>query len=236
MAVHGIIVAAGSGSRFGGDTPKQLLTLRDRPVLAWSLRAFINAGVESLVVVAAADRISDVETILADHAPTATVVTGGATRSESVRRGIASAVADADDLVLIHDAARPLVTSRLITDVAKALRRSDAATAAIRSADTMVAADSDAMGESIDRTVVRRVQTPQGFRASVILEAHRMADAAGDMDATDDAGLVRRYLGIEVALIAGDEENLKITTEADLTVADALLSRRFGPSEQPQHR
>ena len=100
MAIHGIIVAAGTGSRFGGDTPKQLVELRGMPVVAWSLRAFIKAGIESLTVVAPSEHIEAV-TVAASAVAAPTVVPGGATRSESVRLGLEATGGDADDTVLV---------------------------------------------------------------------------------------------------------------------------------------
>ena len=226
MTVHGIIVAAGSGTRLGGPVPKQLADLGGRPVVAWSLRAFVEAGVGSLIVVANARHHE--ATAAAVHAVTteASVVTGGTTRTASVRSGLRALGAEADDIVLVHDAARPLVSARLVASVIDGARTKGAATAAVPASDTLITARGTLVETTLDRATTHRVQTPQGFRVHLLVAAHERAEAVGDDDATDDAGLVARHLGIDVAIVRGDDMNLKVTTPADLVVAGALLEAR----------
>lgn len=231
MSVHAVIVAAGSSTRTGGDQPKQFADLGGRPVLAWSIAAFADVGVDSIVVVGAAQHLEATARTAQSIAPTALVVEGGSTRAESVRSGLARLTAEEHDIVLIHDAARPLVSERLIKDVVGAAARTGAATPALPATDTLVHASGTMVEAIVDRSSIRRVQTPQGFHHAVIARAHRMAQEAGDEDPTDDAGLVRRHLGLAVSLVPGDEANLKITTAADFVVVRALLAARLD-SEQ----
>jgi 2-C-methyl-D-erythritol 4-phosphate cytidylyltransferase len=226
MTVHGIIVAAGTGSRLGGPIPKQLADLRGLPVLAWSLRAFVGAGVGSLVVVANAHHREATAAAARAVTADAALVTGGATRTGSVRSGLRSLDARGDDIVLVHDAARPLVSAQLVTSVIDSARTSGAATAAVPASDTLVHVSERLIERTLDRSTTHHVQTPQGFTMRLLVEAHERAEAAGDDDATDDAGLVARHLGIGVAIVRGEDTNLKITTPADLVVAGALLDAR----------
>lgn len=226
MAVHGIIVAAGTGTRLGGSVPKQLVDLGGRPVLAWSLLAFRDSGVESLVVVANRDHEEQTEAVVSAAAPNARVVAGGSTRTASVRAGLGAIGSGEHDLVLVHDAARPLVTPRLVRSVIEAAEAVGAATAAVPARDTLVRAAGRLIEATVDRSAIHHVQTPQGFSALLLLRAHEVAVAAGDDDATDDAGLVARHLGVDVAIVEGEDTNLKITTPADLVVARALLEAR----------
>lgn len=226
MAVHGIIVAAGTGTRLGGSTPKQLVDLGGRPILAWSLQTFVDSGVESLVVVANADHAEHTASVVRTVASHARVVAGGTTRAASVRAGLAAIESDEHDIVLVHDAARPLVTAQLVRSVIEATEAMGAATAAVPARDTLIRATGRMIESTVDRSVIHHVQTPQGFSASLLRRAHEVAVAAGDDDATDDAGLLTRHLGVEVAIVAGEDTNLKITTPADVVVARALLEAR----------
>ena len=218
MSVWTIVVAAGSGARFGG--PKQLAMLADRPVLTWAVEAAAGAS-DGVVVVVPADRVDEVSALLnagEDSAPGggAAVVAGGATRSESVRRGLA-AVGDDASIVLVHDGARPLADVELFAAVIDAVR--DGAECAIPVApvtDTIRHVD----GGVVDRETLAAVQTPQAFAAPALRAAH--ASAA---DATDDAGLVEAAGG-KVVHVASTSENLKITTPIDLVVAEAILDAR----------
>ncbi len=226
MTVHGIIVAAGSSTRFGGDVPKQLLEIAGRPVVAWSVEAFVAAGVDSIVVVASADRRHQMTDALGSFESRITLVGGGSTRSESVARGIDAVDGDPDDRVLIHDAARPAVSVTLVQAVIAALGDFEAVTPVVAVTDTLVEADEGRLAAVADRARYARVQTPQGFRLGTIIAAHRLAGEAGDATATDDAGLVHRYLKCDVALVPGETSNVKITTEGDLDIAEFVLRSR----------
>ncbi|MFA5891703.1 MAG: 2-C-methyl-D-erythritol 4-phosphate cytidylyltransferase [Actinomycetota bacterium] len=219
MSVWAILVAAGAGSRLGGDLPKAFRPLRGRPMLAYALRALADAKVDGVVVVipAGCDGAS-----LVEHAPGMTVLAtpGGATRGESVRAGL-TLVPENARAIVVHDAARPLADPELFDRALTALETADAAVCAIPVADTLKKAEDGRVTATVPREGLWRAQTPQAFRAEVLRAAHRKAGDAG-VEATDDAALVEREGGL-VVLVAGDERNIKVTTTADLVMAEALL-------------
>ena len=214
--VWAVVVAGGSGSRFG--RPKQFELLGDRPVVAWAVEA-CRAVAESVVVVLPEDAAG--RTFGADVA-----VTGGRTRSASVRRGLAAVPASAE-VVVVHDAARPFASPSLFVEVVAALDDPSVAGAvcAVPVADTLKRVDgplapgseAPAVVQTVDRDLLVAVQTPQAFRVADLRRAH-----AGAGEATDDAAMVEA-LGLSVRAVPGDPRNLKITTPADLAVAGRLL-------------
>lgn len=204
-----IVVAAGSGTRFGGL--KQLSPLAGSTVLGHAV-ATAAAASDGVIVVAPADRRDDIAESLGEHAEQ--VVAGGATRSESVRAGLA-AVPDSASIVLVHDGARPLATAGIFERVIESVAAgADAAVPVVALADTIRDLDRG----TVDRSRLVAVQTPQGFRAELLRSLH-----AHQPDATDDAGLVEAAGGT-VTLVEGDERNRKITQPVDLVIAAALLA------------
>lgn len=232
MRIHALLLAGGDGDRFGAHLPKQFVRLAGEQILVRSARGVAAAGVDRLVVVAHPSWLAETEAALARAGLTVptSVVAGGATRNESTRAGLASLAADDDDIVLVHDAVRPLVpvdvVRRSIAPIAAG--DADATDTVIPSADTLVIVDGDIVREIPDRARFRRGQTPQTFRASVLARAYAAAAAAGDLSATDDCSLVLRYVpDARIAAVAGDEVNLKITTPIDLVMADRMLQLRL---------
>ena len=207
VSVWTIVVAAGDGTRFG--RPKQYEPLAGRRVVEWALAAAREACDGVVVVVPAA--------YAARPEPAAdVVVAGAATRSGSVRCGLA-AVPDDAEVVVVHDAARPLATPALFRAAVDAVRAGAAgAVCAVPLADTVKRVEGAAVVGTVDRTGLWAVQTPQAFRAGVLRAAH-----AGGAEATDDAGLVEA-MGEQVVVVPGEPGNLKLTGPADLTVAEAL--------------
>jgi 2-C-methyl-D-erythritol 4-phosphate cytidylyltransferase len=202
--VWAIVVAAGSGARFGGA--KQYERLGDRRVLDWSL-ATARRACDGVVLVVAPSRADDAED--ADR-----IVVGGATRSASVRAGLAAVPADVD-IVLVHDAARPLASAGLFAAVIDAVRAgADAAVPAVPVVDTLRHRD----GGTVDRGSLVAVQTPQGFPAGVLRAAH-----LSEPEATDDASLVEAAGG-RVVLVDGEPENRKVTTSDDLEMLAGLVA------------
>ncbi|HEX3394335.1 MAG TPA: 2-C-methyl-D-erythritol 4-phosphate cytidylyltransferase [Acidimicrobiales bacterium] len=200
--VWAIVVAGGGGRRFG--RAKQYEDLAGRRVLDWSL-AVARATCEGVVAVLPADRLE----------PGARA--GGATRSASVRAGLA-AVPTAARIVVVHDAARPLAGAQLFERVVAAVDAgADAAVPGLALADTVKRVDGHRVTATLDRDDLVAVQTPQAFRADVLRTAH-----ATEPDATDDAGLVEA-LGGTVVVVDGDRRNFKITSSDDLVVARALV-------------
>lgn len=216
-AVWSVVVGGGGGSRFGG--PKQFATLGGRALVEWSVEAC--RGVSDGVVLVLPDGSTD-HRFGAD-----TVVAGGPTRSASVRNGL-DAVPEGADIVVVHDAARPLAARALFTAVLAALDDPSVGgalcgwplTDTVKEIDRTAVADGvlgDVVG-TLDRERLVAVQTPQAFRASLLREAHA---AAGE--ATDDGSLVEA-LGATVRVVAGDPRNVKVTTTADLAYAEHLLA------------
>ena len=217
MTVGAIVAAGGRGERLGADTPKALVLLGGEPLVVHACRALRSAGVAEMVVAAPDESVDTIAGLL----PEAHVVAGGATRTASVRRALAELSAGVD-VVLVHDAARPLAPASLVRRVIEALDAgADAVVPVVPVADTVKQVDArGAVLATVDREMLRAVQTPQGFRRSVLARAH---DAGGpDVDATDDAGLVEQ-LGITVLTVDGAVEAMKVTTPADLLFAEALL-------------
>jgi 2-C-methyl-D-erythritol 4-phosphate cytidylyltransferase len=236
MRTVAVVLAGGSGQRFGGGLPKQLMSLAGRTVLEHSVAAFDRApGVEEVVVVMAPGFTDQAESLLgaASFGKLTRVIEGGVTRPDSTRRAIAalsavSGPAEPDDPnVLFHDAARPLVGQQIIAACVRELESYQAIGVAVPCADTIVEVSGPVMAGLQRREVLQRCQTPQGFRLSVIRKAYQLADADPGFAtslATDDCGIVLRYLpGIPVAVVPGSERNIKITYPSDLTVAEALL-------------
>ena len=228
MRTVAVVLAGGTGERFGTSVPKQLLPLAGRPLIEHSVAAFDEApGVDAVLVVMAASHAGQVREVLAagGYRKLAGVIPGGPTRVESTRRAIESLGAGECD-VLFHDAARPLVDQRIIADCVAALAEHRAVGVAVPSADTIAVVTDGAMTATPPRESLVRLQTPQGFRLSVIRRAHELAAADprfGDLPATDDCGIVLRYLpDVRVHIVLGSERNLKITFPRDLAVAEAL--------------
>lgn len=210
MSVWSVVVAAGSGSRFGG--PKQLERLGDRRVLDWSLAAAEQAS-DGVVLVVAAEHRAEIEATLGCSQSRPVVVTGGATRSASVRCGL-TAVPPSADVVVVHDAARPLASPALFARVVDAVRAgADAAVPGVPVVDTIRRRS----GGVVSRDELVAVQTPQAFRAEALRAAHR-----GEPNATDDATLVEAAGG-KVVVVPGDPVNRKITDPSDLAIARALV-------------
>ena len=218
-----VLVAAGSGSRLGADRPKAFVDLAGDPILEHALLGVLSADVRHIVVVAPADRVAAAEEIVALNTgcpccATATVVAGGAERTDSVRAGLA-ALPDDVEIVLVHDAARCLTPAAVFTRVIEAVSGGAAgAVPGIPVVDTVKTVDADGVITGTpDRAVLRAIQTPQGFAAGVLRDAYR-----SEVQATDDAALVE-MLGHRVVVVEGDDLAFKITTAADLERAERML-------------
>jgi 2-C-methyl-D-erythritol 4-phosphate cytidylyltransferase len=194
------------------------------PILVHAVRALARArSVDVVVVAAPPEEVDAVAALLIDQQidTEVYVVAGGATRQESVSLAVASLAADID-VVLVHDAARPLVPVELVDAVAAAVRSgADAVIPVLPVADTVKQVVAEVVVATLDRSVLRAVQTPQGFRRAVLVAAHAAADGA---DATDDAGLVEA-MGVPVRTVAGSAEAFKVTRPIDLLLAEAVLAQ-----------
>lgn len=220
-----IVPAAGRGERLGPGAPKALRSIAGTPILVHAIRSLIECGRIALVVVAAPpDGVAEVQDLLAPFGAAVHVVPGGETRQRSVALAL-DAIPEDHDIVLVHDAARALTPPALITAVIEAVAAgSDAVIPVLPVADTIKAVDPSGINvtATVDRSTLRAVQTPQGFRRSLLVKAHASATAA---DTTDDAGLVER-LGMPVTVVPGHAEAFKVTTPFDLILAEAVWADR----------
>lgn len=215
-----IIVAAGSGERFGGREAKQFHALGGVPILEWSWRAMHTSPLVDDVVVVLPPELAEMPPEWISGLPVA-LAAGGATRRASVNAGL-QALSAADDLVLVHDAVRPFVNDALIERVCQAAA-SGPAIPVIAVNDTIKVTDPDGrIIETPDRNRLVRAQTPQAFPAPLLRECHRNAAERG-FEMTDDAALCEAA-GISVSCVEGDPFNIKITTRADLVYAEWLVA------------
>ena len=222
MTVTALIVAAGRGSRAGGDLPKQYQKLGHRPVLELTLHAFAahRAVSDAVVVVHPEDHARFSRDIVPPKDFALRVVTGGATREASVGAGL-DALPFGASRVLIHDAARPLVSQTVIDGVLRGLESHPAAAPGVPVVDALWRGDAARVVGLADRTGLFRAQTPQGFHVAAIRAAH----AAHQGTAADDVTVARAH-GLDVTITAGEEDNLKITHPGDFARAEAILARR----------
>jgi 2-C-methyl-D-erythritol 4-phosphate cytidylyltransferase len=216
--VAAILVAAGSGQRLGADVPKAFCLVRGRTLLEYAHERFTeHPGVRDVVVVAPPDRIEQAAALTGSA-----VVAGGATRQASVSAGLATLDA-AVDTVLVHDVARAFVPAAVISRVLAALEGGADAVIPVRPVTDTIKRVDDArrVVDTVDRSTLVAVQTPQGFRRDVLEAAHA---AAASVAATDDAGLVEAYGGT-VVVVDGADESFKITRPWDLVLAEAVAAR-----------
>ncbi|RRR96594.1 2-C-methyl-D-erythritol 4-phosphate cytidylyltransferase [Glycomyces terrestris] len=217
----------------GAALPKQLLEVAGKPVLQHTLEAFDRSPVVDRIVLVMAEGHHEAAWTIAKAANVtklSAVIAGGATRAGSslaaVRWALAQPGVGPEARLLLHDAARMLVTGRIIADVVAALDDCAAVTAAVPSSDTVVETDGDRIAAVPDRSRLARVQTPQGFRLGLIAAAHEAAAADPGFTPTDDCSVVLRYRpDVPVRTVAGSDRNLKVTGPDDLAIAEALLRR-----------
>ena len=219
-AFAAIVVAAGSGSRAGGV--KQWRLLGGRPVIRWSVEALLAAGAEDLVVVIAEGAEAEAAEALTGLTGWRTA-RGGATRADSVRKGLTALGGRDDRPVLIHDAARPLLAPAVIRRTLEGLADADGALPALPVADSLRRGADGLMADPVERNGLWRAQTPQAFRYHAIVEAYAAWPA--DQSATDEATVVQRAGG-RVRLVEGDARLMKLTFPEDFAMAEALIPRR----------
>lgn len=222
-----VIPAAGSGARFGGETPKQFLPLGGVSVLRRSLLAASSAPeIGAIVVAAPSGLVGRASEEARGIAKVVAVVPGGATRVHSVANAL-EALPGEPEIVVVHDAARPMASTKLFSQVVEAARKHGGAIAGVRVEDTVKRTAPDgSVHETVSRDRLWRIQTPQAFRGELLKRAHREAQAKG-WEATDDAALVERAGGT-VVVVEGDAMNFKITTPDDFALAERLLNGGAG--------
>jgi 2-C-methyl-D-erythritol 4-phosphate cytidylyltransferase/2-C-methyl-D-erythritol 2,4-cyclodiphosphate synthase len=234
MSVAVVIVAGGAGFRAGGELPKQYQLIGGRPVIWWTLKAFVDhPGVSHVQTVIGAGHGS-LFAEATEGLKVAPPVIGGDTRQDSCRIGIAACTGAGLQKVLIHDAARPFVSADLISHVIAELDRSEGVVPGLPVADTMKFAPGGLVERTVDRQGLWGVQTPQGFDLKSILVAHEKAYDQDLGGLTDDAAVAEKF-GIKVRVIAGHVENRKLTTAEDIREADQFLMAKAN-SERPDVR
>ena len=227
MTVAAVIVAGGSGLRAGGEKPKQYQLIGGKPVIWWTLKAFLDhPGISHIqaVIGEGHEEMFAESTVGLDLYP---AVVGGSTRQDSCRTGVESVVRHSPAKVLIHDAARPFVSRDLISHVIAWLDRYPAVIPGMPVAETIKYAPGGIIDRTVDRAGMWTAQTPQGFGFAEILKAHRDAHENAAANLTDDASVAERA-GISIAMIPGRIENRKLTTAEDIEIADhAMMAREF---------
>ena len=204
-----VVLAAGSGKRMGTSVHKQYLLIQDKPVIYYTLRAFELSEVDEIILVTGAD--------------VRAVIAGGKERYDSVYEGL-KALSDCD-YVLIHDGARPLISSVLINANISCVQEKEACITAVPAKDTIKVADNKGyVSDTPDRSKLWQIQTPQTFSYALVSEAYRKRAEAGDTTVTDDAMVVEKYADHSIYLLKGDYRNIKITTPEDLVIAEAFLN------------
>lgn len=224
-----IIPAAGSGSRFGGEIPKQFLMVAGAPILIHTLRRFDGCPeIGGMIVALPASEIDRFREILAGErlGKPVRLVLGGSERSDSIRNALEVARDWDPEIVAVHDAVRPFVTPAQISAVIVRARETGAAILALGATDTIKEVEDGMIRRTLDRRRIYRAQTPQAFRFDLLWRANEAAreDALPPALTTDDSLLVER-LGVAVAIVEGSPNNLKITTPEDLLLAESLFQK-----------
>ncbi|MGM7637226.1 2-C-methyl-D-erythritol 4-phosphate cytidylyltransferase [Bacillus sp. Hm123] len=225
MAYQVVIPAAGQGKRMKADRNKLLLSLQDRPVIIHTLEVFEKDPACDGIVLAVKEEEKPLFTHLITEYNVSKVyklVTGGEERQQSVYSGLKQL--EHADIVLVHDGARPFMTSKMIDQLVEQANISGAAIAAVPVKDTIKRVHDGTVVETVERSSLWAVQTPQAFRLSSLLQAHEQAEKDGFLG-TDDASLIER-MNVPVQIVAGDYDNIKLTTPEDLVFAEAIIQKR----------
>jgi len=225
-----LLLAGGSGERMRAGIPKQFLKVTGKTLLECSLEPFlVDPEIDGIVLVSHVDHLAHTRDLLKTikQPKSVKVVPGGLTRQNSARIGLTE-IPEAADIVLIHDVARPFVSSNLIRACIEKLKTVDAVVTAIPMGDTLLRAEDSAGGDKVvtavlDRSCFWRAQTPQGFRLSLIRNAHRLAEENQMVGFTDDCGIVLHFALAPVYILPGDINNLKITFPNDIVLGEASL-------------
>lgn len=234
MKNYGIILASGTGNRYGSDVPKQFIKIAGKTVFEHTVEVFENAKeINEIIVVITPDYRHFAEELIIKNSykKVAKLLNGGNTRKESSSIGIGS-INDEEANVIIHDCARPFLSQRIINDCVKALETYNAVDVAIPSADTIIKVKNKVIEKIPERKYLMRGQTPQCFKLSTIKKAHELSKE--DTNFTDDCGLIVKYGLGDVFVVDGEGENIKITYPEDIFMADRLFQIRSAecPSEQ----
>ena len=225
MKTYAIILASGSGTRMELDVPKQFYKINNKTLLEYSIEAFENhEKINAIVVVANPEYIELTKQISFKYSKVKAIVKGGSSRQKSSYNGIMALAGKHVFDVLIHDAVRPFVSKDIITRCIDALKTYSAVNVAVPVSDTIIQVDDDNIIKFVpQRKMLKRCQTPQCFRYSVIKEAHELANNENYNEATDDCSLVLRYDLTPVYVTEGSENNIKITYPSDIKFAEKII-------------
>lgn len=221
MKTQVIIVAAGSGSRLKEKLPKALVSLKKNPLVAWSLGVFDRCSlIDGIILVGHKNYLAQFKKIAKPFKKVRSIVAGGATRADSVRLGMA-VIEEGTSVILVHDAARPLIDEASIKRLMQSLKSYQAAILAVPVKPTIKKVDPKSLcvQETLPRHLLWEVQTPQGFHREILIKAHQQRIKE---EATDDAMLAER-IGVKVKVVMGHPCNIKVTTKEDLLLAEGLL-------------
>lgn len=224
---YAIILASGTGSRFGAGVAKQFLKIDNKTLLEYTIENFQNCRkIDKIIITVSEDNIQNTQNLLTNkYDKLYKIVKGGCTRQESAFNAL-NAIDDTEANVLIHDGARPFTNENIINECIKHLDSGiKALTTAIDSADTIVKVEDNKILSMPERQTLKRVQTPQGFKLSVIKQAHELA-AKDNYNYTDDCGIIVKNNLAEVFVIKGDNDNIKITYPQDLELAKQIIKKR----------
>jgi 2-C-methyl-D-erythritol 4-phosphate cytidylyltransferase len=229
MRVSVIIASAGSGKRFGGNTAKQLILLNRKPILYYCLKVFDNlSSISDICIVTNNEILADVKNIVRKNRfkKVKNIILGGSERQNSIYEGLKTIDYKNESIVLIHDSVRPLINEKLVNTVIKNTMIYGSAIPATPIKDTIKYSDDGVFFEkTIERQKLWSIQTPQGFKYSLILKAHQKA-IDDIFYGTDDASLIER-MGIKPKIVSGLDSNIKITTPVDLLLAKSLFTHRI---------
>lgn len=221
-----IIVAAGSGKRFGSKTPKQFLELNKKPLIIHTLERFQNcSSIDQIILVLPANQTTEFLQIIPKYGITklAKIVAGGATRAESVWKGFKVIQSVKAEIVAVHDGARPLVTADEISECIEKAKETGAAILVAPVTDTIKEIKDGKIIQTIDRNTLRRALTPQCFRYEILKKAFANVEILSE-SATDESFLVEKS-GVEVSIVEGSAKNIKVTTKEDLQLVESLLKK-----------
>lgn len=223
--VHGLVPAAGRGERFGSETPKQFLEVAGRPILSWTVERLLAAGVNTLTIAVPADQIDRARALIDD--PRVLFVAGAGNRQGSVQVCLAACPADPDELVLVHDGARPAVAAADVAACIAVASQHDGAVLGRSVSDTLKLVTAGEIQSTVDRSFLFRAETPQVFSRELLERALTEGEAAGFVG-TDEASAVERLAGVRLAAVEARHPNPKLTTPSDLPLVAALLASSMG--------
>lgn len=221
ISVSALIPAAGLGKRFGGPEPKQFLTVCGRPLLRWTVERLLASGLRDLTVAVPAEFVADAPRRIVAH-PDVRWIAGGESRRESVAACLAASRGSAEDLVLVHDGARPVVAPEDVAATIEAAREAHGAILGRPLGDTLKRVEAGRVQGTVDRRSLFRAETPQVFRRGILARA--LEDSRRDeFEATDEAAMVERLADVEIRAVVARRPNPKLTEAGDLAVIEALL-------------